>query len=179
MSNIIISQKIELAQLTKNKEINFEFTSTLVFETKLKKQLNLLNLDKLKFAGVLKPLEKSDWRMYAKLGATVEQSCVLTLEPVTTRIDTNFIRDFQTISAPSDTKITPNETSDDTKEIVENSINLCSVLCEVLSLELPDYPKIKNINVLQTEFGPPGKSPLTDETSKPFAILSSFRDKLS
>ena len=61
----------------------------------------------------------------------------------------------------------------------KDSIDLRSILCEVLSLELPDYPKIKNINVLQTEFGPPGKSALTDETSKPFAILSSFRDKLS
>ena len=179
MSNIIMSQEIELAQLTKNKEINFEFTSTLVFESKLKKQLNLLNLDKLKFAGVLKPLKKSDWRMCATLGATVEQSCVLTLEPVTTRIDANFIRDFQTISAPSVSKITPNITFDDTEEIVRDVIDLCSVLHEVLSLELPDYPKIENINVLQTEFGPPGTSPLTDETSKPFAILSSFRDKLS
>ena len=179
MSNIIMSQEIELAQLTKNKEINFEFTSTLVFESKLKKQLNLLNLDKLKFAGILKPLEKSDWRMCATLGATVEQSCVLTLEPVTTRIDANFIRDFKTISAPSVPKITPNITFDYTEEILRDVIDLCSVLQEVLSLELPDYPKIENINVLQTEFGPPGISPLTDETSKPFAILSSFRDKLS
>ena len=179
MSNIITSQEIELAQLTHNKKIHFEFTSTLVFESKLKKQLNLLNLDKLKFAGILEPVEKNDWRMHATLGATVEQSCVLTLEPVTTRIDATFIRDFRTISAPSDTNITPNKKSDDIEEIERDTIDLCSILYEVLSLELPDYPKIKNINVLQTEFGPPGKSPLTDETSKPFAILSSFRDKLT
>lgn len=179
MSNLITAQKIELAQLTKNKKINFEFTSTVVFESKLKKQLNLLNLDKLKFAGILKPLEKSDWRMRATLGATVEQSCVLTLEPVTTRIDATFIRDFRTISATSDRNITSNKTSDDIEEIERDAIDLCSILYEVLSLELPDYPKIKNINVLQTKFGPPGTSPLTDETSKPFAILSSFRDKLS
>ena len=39
--------------------------------------------------------------------------------------------------------------------------------------------KKENIKHLKTDYGPPGVSPITDETSKPFSVLSDFKDRLT
>jgi hypothetical protein len=42
---------------------------------------------KLRFIGTLEPEGAQDWRLTADLGATVVQPCVVTLAPVTTRLE--------------------------------------------------------------------------------------------
>jgi len=50
---------------------------------------------KLRFAGRLAPLAKGGWQLDARLGASVVQTCVVTLEPVTTRIDQTVRRRYE------------------------------------------------------------------------------------
>ena len=53
----------------------------------LAEELGLLDLRKLRLSGRITPDGDSGWRLDATLGATVVQPCVVTLQPVTTRID--------------------------------------------------------------------------------------------
>ena len=48
-------------------------------------ELGVNALRKLRFAGEIKAMGKKDWKLAGRLGATVVQDCVVTLEPVTTR----------------------------------------------------------------------------------------------
>ena len=49
--------------------------------------LGLSGLRKLSFKGTIRAQDRRDWLLEGMLGATVVQPCVVTLEPVTTRID--------------------------------------------------------------------------------------------
>lgn len=61
--------------------------------------LDLIALRKLRFEGALSPLGKRDWQLTGHLGATVVQPCVVTLAPVTTRIEDDVSRRW--IAGPS------------------------------------------------------------------------------
>jgi len=140
--------------------------------------LDLRSLRKLRLEGVLLPEGKSDWRLEAKLGATAVQSCVVTLEPVTTRIDTDFVRSYRAdLPEPVGDELEMPE--DDTIEPLPATLDLRVVMIEALALALPDYPRAKGVELGQAVFAPPGVPPLTDEDARPLAGLAALRDKLA
>nr|MDJ0823392.1 DUF177 domain-containing protein [Paracoccaceae bacterium] len=104
--------------------------------------LGLSALRKLRFVGALAPQGRQGWLLTADLGATVVQPCIVTLEPVTTRIDQRITRHF----VPPDQITEPDpgaETEmpeDDTLEPLGEVIDLVSVMSEALALALPVYP---------------------------------------
>jgi uncharacterized metal-binding protein YceD (DUF177 family) len=67
---------------------------------------------------------------------------------------------------------------DDTAEPLPAVIDLEEVLIEALALALPDYPKAPDAKLEQTVFAPDGKTPISDEETKPFAALAALKDKL-
>ena len=125
-------------------------------------------------AGRLWP-EGDDWRLEAELGATVVQPCVVTLAPVTTRIDRPVTRRYLAhMPAPG-----PGETEmpeDETAEPLPGAVDLDAVMIEALALALPDYPRAAGAELGEAVYTEPGKTPLTDEAARPFAGL---RDKLA
>ena len=178
MSKKVNGPILELRQLVKNQTVNFELAFKQEFINSIKLQLNLLSLQKAIFLGSLAPLGQGGWRLAATISATVEQQCSVTLEPVFSSMESSVIRNFRgERSAISDTQ-SYDETSEE-DEVLGKAIYLETIFCEELSLLLPDYPKAKHTNYLKNNYGPPGSSPLNDETSKPFAILSDFKKKLS
>jgi uncharacterized metal-binding protein YceD (DUF177 family) len=125
------------------------------------------------------PLEQGDWILTAELGATVEQPCSVTLEPVRARIQTTISRTFRkSPTALFDRGSEYEMPEDDTEEKLAESINLFEIFIEGLSLELEDYPKVNGIQSTKVDFAAPGVAPLTDESAKPFAILAEFKEKL-
>ena len=139
--------------------------------------LGLLSLRKLSFRGKVAPLGKRDWRLSAKLGATVEQTCIVTLEPVRTRIDQTvtqtFVADFaEPTSAESEMP------EDESTEPLARWIDLERVMLEAISLAMPDYPRKGDVAFEDAQFAAPGVLPLTDEAKKPFAGLADLRDQL-
>ena len=54
--------------------------------------LELSALRKVSLRGKLAPLGRRDWRFEGVMGATVVQPCVVSLEPVTTRLDVPVAR---------------------------------------------------------------------------------------
>lgn len=137
-------------------------------------RLGLLGLRKLRLEGELAPEGRADWRLEARLGATVVQPCVVTLAPVTTRIDVALTRRYVAeMAAPAGDEIEMPE--DDTEEPLPEMLDLAQVMEEALALALPLYPRAEGAELSRAVFGPPGTDPLTDEAAKPFAALGRLK----
>ncbi len=143
----------------------------------IKTELGLLGLRKLSFAGDVRAQGKRDWILAGKLGATVIQPCVVTLEPVTTRIDIPvsriYLKDWQNPDEPEFEIPEGDET-----EALGTEIDPASVMVEALSLALPQYPRKDGAELEQAGYTEPGKQAMTDEDAKPFAGLAVLRDAL-
>ena len=147
---------------------------------RLARELGIEGIRKLSFAGTLVPVGRRGWRLEAKLGATVVQSCVVTLAPVTTRIDESIDRRFEPVS-DKDAPEAGSETEmpeDDTFEPLGETINASAVMAEALALALPAYPRVPDAELERAAFAEPGVAPMSDEDVKPFAGLAGLRDKL-
>lgn len=140
-------------------------------------ELGVNALRKLRFAGALRALGKRDWILEATLGATVVQDCVVTLDPVTTRIDQKVVRRYLAgFDEPQDAEVEMPE--DDTTEALGSHIDPYEVMIESLSLAIPAYPRKEGEALGQAVFTAPGVQPLRDEDTKPFAALSALKDQL-
>ena len=60
----------------------------------LARDLGIRGLRSLRLAGRVEPSGRDDWRLTAHLGATVVQDCVVTLDPVVTRIEEEVERHY-------------------------------------------------------------------------------------
>lgn len=140
--------------------------------------LGIVAVRKLRLEGQLAPVGKRDWQFTGTLGATVVQSCVVTLAPVTTRIDEPVQRHWvagwhepegDEVELPEDVDVEP----------LGPEIDLGAVMVEALALALPPFPRAEGAELDETAFTEPGKDPMTDDDARPFAGLASLRDKLS
>ncbi len=140
--------------------------------------LGLIELRKLRFEGRLEPEGRRDWRLVARLGATVVQPCVVTLAPVTTRIDEDVTRAWRAdFAEPEGDEVEVPEVVDD--EPLGQVIDIGAVMVEALALALPVYPRAEGAALDGAEVTEPGKTALSDDDVKPFAGLAGLRDKLT
>ncbi|MEM0946697.1 MAG: DUF177 domain-containing protein [Pseudomonadota bacterium] len=142
------------------------------------KLLGITAVRKLRFDGRIEASGTADWRLVGHLGATVVQRCVVTLDPVTTRIEEPVARLYlaepQSFSEGSETEMPV----DDGEEPLRDEIDLSSVVTEALSLALPPYPRTAQAKFADVRVTEPGKTPMTDEDARPFAALKSLRDQM-
>lgn len=140
-------------------------------------ELSILSLRKLRFEGRIIAEGTRDWRLEAHLGATVVQECVITLDPVTTRIEEEVIRRYLSeLPEPETGEVEMPE--DDTIEELPREIDLSGVMIEALSLALPPFPRKAEAELGEVVVTEPGAEPLRDADLKPFAGLRALRDKL-
>ena len=144
----------------------------------LAEALGILGIRKLTFSGTVSPDGADDLSLEAMLGATVVQACVVTLEPVTTRIDQKVTRRYlsEMPTLPDADEVEMPE--DDTLEDLPSEIDLDELLSEALSLALPEWPRAKGVDPVDMAVTEPGKTPMSDEDTKPFAALKSLKDGL-
>ncbi|MCV2881198.1 YceD family protein [Actibacterium sp. XHP0104] len=147
---------------------------------RIAQDLGLLGLRKLRFAGQLIPDGKTDWRLEAQLGATVTQPCVVTLEPVTTRIDVTvarlYVADLPEIADSEDEEVEMPE--DESVEPLPEVLDLRAVMQEELALNLPLYPRADGAELAQSTYAEPGVEAMSDDDAKPFAGLAELRKRL-
>lgn len=135
----------------------------------LAEALGITAIRKLSFTGKLTPTGRRDWLLEGALGATVVQPCVLTLAPVTTRIDESVTRRYLTDlpdPGPGETEFT-----DDESEALPPVLDLSEVMAEALALALPPWPRAEG-----AELGEAGDG--SEEAERPFAGLAALRDQL-
>ncbi len=145
----------------------------------LTETLGLLALKKLRFAGSLSPDGDRDWRLNGTLGATVTQPCVVTFEPVTTRIDEPVIRRYLAATAPLPEGEEIEMPDDDTVEPMPDAVDLLQVMEEALALALPAWPRAEGVDPVELRVAAPGTEPMSNEDAKPFSSLKSLKDRLS
>jgi len=142
--------------------------------TGLREKLDLLALRKVRLTGALIPEAELDWRLVARLGATVVQPCVVTTDPVTTRIETDVTRRFVADFAyPSDAEVEMPE--DDSVEALPRVLDLALVVHEALAIALPDYPRALDTDAVDETAAPPGAAPFEDAHASPFAVLKQIK----
>jgi uncharacterized metal-binding protein YceD (DUF177 family) len=143
--------------------------------------LGIPAIRKLRFAGRLAPEGRRDWVLEATLGATVVQDCVITLAPVTTRIDEpvtrHYMADLPDIG-PAAGHAEVEMPEDDSLEPLPASLDLAEVMIEALSLALPPFPRAEGAALGEITVTEPGAVPLDAETVRPFAGLAGLKDRL-
>lgn len=168
---------LRLADLATRKPTEFTLVPTADERKAVAQALGIVGIKKLRFAGALVPMGQRDWALTAELGATVVQDCVVTLDPVTTRIDEtikrSYVSDLPEIEA-SEVEMLVDETVEDLPE----ALDLAQVMIEALSLALPVYPRAEGANLADTAFTEPGLTPMSDDDAKPFAGLGALRESL-
>ncbi|MEX0300945.1 MAG: DUF177 domain-containing protein, partial [Leisingera sp.] len=134
-------------------------------------------LRKLRFTGEIKAMGKKDWKLSGRLGATVVQDCVVTLEPVTTRIEEaveiTYLARFET---PEGAEAEMPE--DDSIEPLGTHIAPAAVMAEALALHIPAYPRKDGAELGEAVYAEDGVQPMRDEDAKPFAGLAALRGEL-
>lgn len=139
--------------------------------------LGIRGVRKLRFAATLAPLGRRDWQLTGQLGATVVQDCVVTLDPVTTRIDEPVARTYMAdLPEPEPGEVEMPE--DDTVDPLPATLDLAEVMMEALALALPPYPRADGVSFEDAVAAPAGATPLTDTEIKPFAGLAALRETL-
>jgi uncharacterized metal-binding protein YceD (DUF177 family) len=161
---------IRLADASRHRDLAVLIEPDAEARAALAADLGIVAVRKLRLEGVLRPLGRADWRLDATLGATVVQECVVTLAPVTTRIDEPVERSYLE-SMPEAEAGEVEMPEDDTAEPLPAALDLRDVLREALALALPPFPRADGVELGEVVVTEPGAAPLTDEAAKPFASL--------
>ena len=90
--------KICFSDLNPKKVHDFDFRPTPEIIEKMVTELELLGLSKVRFHGQLRAVGCKGWELTAHFGARVIQPCVVSLDPVSTRIDVTVERKFVPLS---------------------------------------------------------------------------------
>ncbi|WP_171174161.1 DUF177 domain-containing protein [Ruegeria sp. HKCCD8929] len=168
---------LRVADLPQNAPTPFDLRPDAGALEYLREQLHLVGLRKVRFFGDIRARGKRDWVLSGQLGATVLQPCVVTLDPVTTRIDTTVRRVYLANWHEPDEAETEMPEDDET-EALGAEIDPWSVMEEALALALPLYPRKEGAGLGDAVFTEPGKQAITDDDAKPFAGLAGLRDVL-
>lgn len=122
---------------------------------------------------------RDGWRIVGQAEARLEQTCVVTLEPVETVVTEPFDRRFVPESAldrPSPGgELELDSAMVDGPDGFSGSIDLGEIAAEAVALGIDPYPRREGAEVGRVLSGPKGAEPLTDEAARPFAGLAALR----
>lgn len=166
------SDLIRLGERAPRKTHVFDVNPDLAALAALADDMGLVALSRVRLSGELRPEGRDDWRLEARLLATVVQPCVITLAPVTTRLDEAVARHFLAeFSHPTEDEAEmPAEAE---AEPIPDSLDLMAVLAEALTLALPLYPRVPGAELGALDAGP-GQPAAEPPREKPFAGLGAM-----
>lgn len=166
-----------VADLPQNRPTNFNLRPNERQISDIVSRLGLSAARKMRFAGRISAQDKRNWVLTARFGATVVQPCIVTLEPVTTRIELDVRRVFlASLPEPELGEVEMHE--DENIELLGATIDPFVVMFETLLLALPQYPRKDGANLIEANFTEPGHAPMTDIDARPFAGLADLSKAL-
>ncbi|NCV10788.1 MAG: DUF177 domain-containing protein [Rhodobacteraceae bacterium] len=172
---------LRIADLNERRPTRFELMFDAAQIRQFAEELDLISLKKLRFKGEVTAKGRDQWELTADLGVTVQQNCVISFVPVTTRIDEKITRRYvpETIfeQVAEDEEIAE-ASGDDAMDILPSEIHLLDVFLETLVLALPDYPRAEGVELGERVFSEDGIKPMRDADAKPFAGLAALKEKM-
>ncbi|MFV2033827.1 MAG: DUF177 domain-containing protein [Halocynthiibacter sp.] len=176
------SHLLRVDELATRKATPFDLSPDTGARRDIARALGIVELRKLRLKGTLAPTGGTDWLLQADLGATVVQPCVVTLAPVTTRLDEKvsrcFLKELSEPAAEVDAELSFEIPAGDSAEVLGATIDLGVVMLEALALALPSYPRADGAELAEAVFTQPGTPPMHDADALPFANLAALGDKL-
>ncbi len=167
---------VTVAMLRRGRDFTFDIAPDAAETAHLARLFDARFVRKLRFGGMIR-VDGPDLVLEAGLGATVGQTCVITLEPVTTRVDLAVRRRFVPMETfGAEVEVSPEE--DDEIEPLEDRIDLGLIAIEALALALPAYPRKEGAAEGPMSSAPAGAAPLEEAEIKPFASLAALRERL-
>jgi len=173
------AKSVSIRDISRSGSLSFELRPDDAERAEISRTLGFEKIRKLSFSGTLGVTGNDDVVLEAKLGATVTQKCVATLDPVTTRIDTSVIRRFVDDMVEPSPGTETEMPEDDTIDPLPGLVDLQEIMIETLALEAPDYPRRDDAEPITVTATPPGAAPITDADTKPFAALEELKHKLN
>ncbi|WP_161860845.1 YceD family protein [Algicella marina] len=171
------SRPVQLSRLTSAQPHLFEETADTGEMKAAALQLDIPAIRKLRLSARLEPAGKRDWRLRGSVGATVTQECVVTLEPVVTRIDTDFTRLYSAAARPVPDGAELGEDDDIDIEPIPEELDIGAIALEEIALALPLYPRAAGAELPETAVDPDDPGEVKREN--PFEALAALKDKLS
>lgn len=135
----------------------------------------------LSFRIKLSPFGVGGWRLSGEAAATLEQLCVVTLEPIETEVIETIDRRF----VPGDTlpNFAPGSETELDAEMTDGPdgydgvIDLGEVAAEAIALGIDPYPRRPDADDVRIIAGPSGVAAMTDEAARPFAGLAILKTR--
>jgi len=164
---------IKLDQI-KSKKFNKKIAASKEQCLKLAKRFDLIELKRFR-ANLDLVRRGSSVLVDGIFDAEVVQQCVITLEPVLSKIEGNFSCNYSESAAKNDCNVVDFDlTTDDPPEpIVNGEIDVGIVLAEHFGLELDPFPRSPGVNFDLMEHETGAKS--GNESANPFAILKKLK----
>lgn len=166
-----------VTELPQQGETPIELVADAPLRAAMAAELGVDRIRKLSFKGALRAAGKTDWTLSGHLGATVVQPCVVTLEPVVTRIEEPVMRHYiENWEVPEEAEFEMPE--DDSSEALQAEIDVLAAITEALSLAIPAYPRADGAELGALVHAEPGIEPLNEDTVKPFAGLADLKKRM-
>lgn len=135
----------------------------------------------LSYVAHVSPWGRGGWRVQGTADALLEQVCVVSLEPVQSRVhegfDRRFLPDALIEQPPPGSEIELGAEDADAPEGLGETIDLGEIAAEAIALGIDPYPRRDGVSVGQLVVAPAGAEPLTDEAARPFARLAALRQQ--
>ncbi|MGE4612179.1 MAG: DUF177 domain-containing protein [Paracoccaceae bacterium] len=173
------SRVLKVSKLHNTADYLFEEVPSESETTAMAVLLDVVSIRKMRFQGHIAPFEDAGWVLEGKLGVSISQNCVITLERVRTRIDLNVRRIFVPMGSPTENEINLDASHNDEMEPLGKEIDLGLVAMEALALAIPEYPRIEGAELGESQFAQTDASVIEEDTPKPFAGLAALKEKLS
>ena len=173
------SRIVRVSSLNNTVDFEFDDVPTEDETNEMAALFDVVSIRKMRFQGVIAPFEDNGWLLEGKLGVSVSQNCVVTLERVRTRLDLDVRRIFTPMAEPDENEITLDASHNDEIEPLGKEIDLGLVAMEALALAIPEYPRVEGAELPESSFSPPEASDIEEEAPKPFAGLAALKEKLS
>lgn len=130
-------------------------------------------VDHLSIAGFLTPMAGDEWRVRGRMVAKIRQTCVVTLEPVDSRLDVEVERRFLPAGSFSPTREISVGTDDfDAPDPYVDAIDLAAIAVEALALSIDPYPRASGAELESSS----ARSSDPEDSIGPFAGLAVLRD---
>ena len=173
------SRTLKVSSLNNTVDYEFEEVPSENETNKMATLFDVVSIRKMRFTGAISPFDDDGWLLEGKLGVTVSQNCVVTLERVRTRLELDIRRIFTPMATPDENEITLDASHNDELEPLGREIDLGLVAMEALALAIPEYPRIEGAELPESSFSPPDASDIEEEAPKAFAGLAALKEKLS
>ena len=171
---------LEVATLSRARETSFDLQPEQEIRQQIAELMGMEKLTQMRFKGRLSPRKKTEFRLEARLTASFEQKCVVTLAAIPAVIDEKVARELLPMPAGTETteiEIGPDD--DEGPDYFDDKIDVGAIALEQLALAVDPYPRSTDATLDAAQFTAPGIAPLTDADLKPFAKLADLKEKLS